>query len=367
MEQFLTDLIDEVKYELFHYPVTTKKQDLKYVVKRIVKPKDTPKRDKFFWTHALLTQALESAGEVDILKQYYDAWIGKGLPIYNIDNIMNGYSLLYVYEKTKDNKYKQAADRLYEYLCDYVKKMGNPMPYRKNHPTHVYVDGLGMVVPFLCRYGSMFQNKEALELGIRQIEAFFKYGMDEKSGLCYHGYDTKSHIKQGIIGWGRAVGWLMLAMADSMEYLPEGKEKEEMFVAFQELTEAVLKFQRKDGYFSWQLLAIEGPKDTSATAMIGYAIKKVYLNEKSKTACWCTGEKEMSSKLGLSSEKCGIEEETKNKVEAALKQIEKALFNSYKEGNIYDCSGECEGFSQYPQVYGAYPWSLGPAVRFFLY
>ena len=31
------------------------------------------------------------------LKKYYDLWIEKVLQIYNIDNIMNGYSLLYVY------------------------------------------------------------------------------------------------------------------------------------------------------------------------------------------------------------------------------------------------------------------------------
>lgn len=359
MEQMLKSLIEEVKYELFHYPETTRKQDVKYIIKRVLKPKDTTKRDKFFWTHALLAQALESAGEVDTLKKYYDTWIEKGLPIYNIDNIMNGYSLLYVYEKTGETKYKQAADKLYQYLCNYVKNMGNPMPYRKNHPTHVYVDGLGMVVPFLCRYGSIFQKPDAVELGITQIREFLKYGMDETTGLPYHGYDTKSHIKQGIIGWGRAVGWLMLAMADSMEYLPQGSEKEEITTVFQKLTETVFRFYREDGYFSWQLSAMEGPKDTSATAMIGYAVKKVF----------GVLTKEFQQKK--EKEKLLIEEillgNDKTVPETIMNKLQKALLNSYKNGKIYDCSGECEGFSQYPQVYGAYPWSLGPAVRFFLF
>ena len=52
--------------------------------------------------------------------------------------------------------------------------------------------------------------------------------------------------------------------------------------------------------------------------------------------------------------------------EKQLIGMEQAILKSVKEGRIYDCSGECEGFSQYPQVYGAYPWSLGPGLRFLL-
>ena len=352
MEQIIKELIQETKYELFHYPVTTKKQDIKYIVKRLVKPKDTPKRDSFFWTHAMLAQALETAEELDTLKKYYDAWIEKGLPIYHVDNIMNGYSLLYAYEKTKEEKYRQAADKLYQWVCDYKKQMGNPLPYRKHHPTHVYVDGLGMIVPFLCRYGAMFGNTEAIEFGISQITDFLKYGMDEATGLPYHGYDTKIKVKQGIIGWGRAVGWLMLAMADSIEYMPEGKEKQEIGTAFEKLVITVCQYLREDGYFSWQLSAIEGPKDTSATAMIGYAMKKWRTlfdyaeNDEEKSVVDCRGQK--------------------ISVESVLEELRNTLRNSCRNGKIYDCSGECEGFSQYPQVYGVYPWSLGPGVRLLL-
>lgn len=359
MEQIKIELIKEIKHELFHYPETTKKQDIKYIIKRILKPKDTPKRDSFFWTHAMLAQALESVEEVNTLKKYYDKWIEKGLPVYNLDNIMNGYSLLYVFEKTGEEKYRQAADKLYEYICNYAEQLGNPLPYRKNHPTHVYVDGLGMIVPFLCRYGTVFKKQEAVELGIRQVREFFKYGMDEVTGLPYHGYDTATQEKQGIIGWGRAVGWLMLAVADSLEYLPEGKEKEELKEAFYKLTKASFEYYRKDGYFSWQLSAVEGPKDTSATAMIGYAVKKVFLileNDFPKG-------KAVEEKNGNCLEEfvvCG----QNMSLETAINGLQKAILNSSRNGKIYDCSGECEGFSRYPQVYGAYPWSLGPGTRF---
>lgn len=352
MEQIVNELLSEIKYELFHYPETTKKQDIKYIIKRLLKPGNTPKRDSFFWTHAMLTQALESAGDMEILKKYYDLWIEKGLTIYNLDNIMNGYSLLYVYEKTKDQKYKQAADKLYKWVCDYAAEMGNPIPYRKHHPTHVYVDSLGMIVPFLCRYGAMFDNQDAICLGCKQVLQFIRYGMDETTGLPYHGYDTKTHVKQGIIGWGRAVGWLMLAMADSIEYLPEGKEREEITETFQKLAKSAIQYFKEDGYFSWQLPAMEGPKDTSATAMIGYAMKKGirYLNSGDYI--------EQQLTENIDGKTCNIEK--------TWKQMQQAILSSCNNGKIYDCSGECEGFSRYPQVYGAYPWSLGPGTRLLL-
>lgn len=350
MEQILKELKEETKYQLFHYPETTKKQEIKYLIKRIIRRVHTPKKDAFFWPHALLTQSLEMAGELETLKKYYDLWIEKGLVIHNIDNVMNGYSLLYVYAQTKEEKYKQATDKLYEYLVQYAKSMNGNMPYRKGNPHHIYVDGVGMIVPFLCRYGMMFDKKEAVDLGIKQIWGFLTYGMDDITGLPYHGYDLKTGVKYGIIGWGRALGWLLLAMVDSIEYLSDEKEREEMIKAFRELVEAAFQYLRADGYFSWQLSAMEGPKDTSATAMIGYALKK------GKKYFDCKENQKQNVSANGDRKNLGMEE--------ALVKIEAALLNSCKNGKIYDCSGECHGFSQYPQVYGAYPWSLGPGMRF---
>ncbi|MDD7027056.1 MAG: glycoside hydrolase family 88 protein [Lachnospiraceae bacterium] len=337
MTQQIESLLTEAKRQLFSYPETTKKEDLKRLVKKIIRPGTVARKDPFFWQHAMLTQALEEAKEAKTLKRYYESWLNKGLPVYNIDGVMNGYSLLYFYEQSKDANMLAAGEALYQYLLRYKEQSGGTIPYRKHHPTHIYVDGIGMMVPFLSRYGKIAGREEASSLAAEQLKLFWENGMDSKSGLPYHGYDTETKEKQGIIGWGRAVGWLALGLADSLEFLPADARKKELNEAFRCLVEAVMAYLREDGYFSWQLQAAEGPKDTSATAMIAYAVQK-------------------GIAVGALTE--GYEKQ--------LIGMEQAILKSVKEGRIYDCSGECEGFSQYPQIYGAYPWSLGPGLRFLL-
>lgn len=58
--------------------------------------------------------------------------------------------------------------------------------------------------------------------------------MDEKTGLPYHGYDEKTGMKYGIIGWGRACGWMLLGLSQSILWIseqPAGAEQAEQSAA----------------------------------------------------------------------------------------------------------------------------------------
>lgn len=351
MEGLLQELIEEAKYELFHYPVWTKKQTIIYGIKRFLRPANYPKRDGYFWTHAMLATALMEANEIEVVKNYYDSWIKKGMPVVYLDHVMHGYPLLALYEETGQESIKVAADKLYRFVCDYQDNMNDTLPYRVHHPSHIYVDGIGMTAPFLCRYGAMTDDEKAMEMGMRQIEDFLEKGMDYSSGLPYHGYNLKTGIKQGIIGWGRAVGWLLLAMVDGLEYMPEGNRKDKIEIALCKLITTIGEYIREDGSISWQLPAIEGPTDTSAMAMIVYGLEK-------------------TKQLGVVEKKATKPFETAKTVDhsdnlsSVIDKIGDALKQYCRDGKVYEASGECEGFSRYPQVYGAYPWSLGPAIRF---
>ena len=81
-----------------------------------------------------------------------------------------------------------------------------------------------------------------------------------------------------------------------MEYLQDETHKKWMAGELNKLMESILPYFREDGYFSWQLGTMEGPKDTSATARIGYAMKKVCVGlskEFKETVFCCEDQKEV--------------------------------------------------------------------------
>lgn len=344
-KDYLEELQNTCRNELIMYPGHDKlpiKQRVKNVLKRIVGI--SSRADKFFWPNGLLSIALEHTykstndqKDLEYLIKYYDNWIKKGAKVYNLDNVINGYSMVYIYEQTNDLKYKIILDSLVEYIIKHpVDKYGS-LPYRvniKGEMSDIFIDSLGMICPFLCRYGKHSDNEDIVELAIVQLKNFIEYGMNKDKNLPYHAYNAESKIKSGIIGWGRAAGWLLMGLVDSLEYIdPTHEEYAFLCNSVRDIVSATVEYQDDNGYFSWQLEAIEGPIDTSTTSMISYAIGK-------------------SIKIGI------LENSYNDSVEKAIR----ALYTSTKDGYVGDCSAECRGISMYPQKYGCYPWAQGPTT-----
>lgn len=380
-------LIENACRELLQYGVFDGKAKGKYLIKRYLLGRRVAAEDLIFWPTGLLAAGLwhcreelgkpeaaeasrladkaqdaerkrqetkesvgygDAARTIDRIEQsfvsYYERWFHKGMPLAVLDDLTAGETLLNIYEemqngasgfggKLSGEQIRSALDKMADFAAACPKDEAGSFYYRPaNGERTVFADGIGLAAPFLYRYGELFGKTEYRELALRQIENFLSCGMDGETGLPYHGYDGRDGCKYGIIGWGRAVGWLLRGMAGCMTSDPGREKAETSFVA---LVDQTLVFQRQDGYFSWQLEALDGPADTSATGMLCAAVK-----------------------AGIGR---GILADAK--YEKALSAGKCALGKSVRDGRVYDCSGECEGFSCYPQRYGAYPWSLGPALE----
>ena len=355
-------MIDNACAELLSYGVWDARTKLKNLIRKVLLRQVTAPEDMIFWPNGLLASALwhnRNAATVTLrnkidtaLAGYFNRWEKMKTPVFCLDDLLSGETFLAIYEQYINDKprgdainrqnsivnahneaqYKNAIDKLAEYALNYPADETGSFPYRAAQGTgHIYVDSIGLACPFLYEYGNFNKKNEYMELALKQIANFLAYGMDTSTGLPYHGYDIKTGTKYGIIGWGRAVGWLLRGMTGCMT-TDYGKER--LSEAYISLTDSVIKWQRKDGSFPWQLQAAEGPTDTSAAGMICVALNKGL---------------EMNLLQG---------ESYKNALELGTRAIRKSV----KNGSVYDCSGECEGFAQYPQRYGAYPWSLAPAL-----
>ena len=184
--------------------------------------------------------------------------------------MVSGMALIDLHQITGDEKYKKAAENMLDFLEHHERDEAGSFFYRPRQKNgYIFADMVGMVCPFLSKYSSTYGNKNAMNMAVTQIQNFIGYGMDGKTGLPYHGYQYESGVKYGIIGWGRAVGWLMLGMSGTLAYLDERDAGYEVIKqTYRRLVDKVEAYQLEGGLYSWQLGAKDGPVDTSATGMI---------------------------------------------------------------------------------------------------
>lgn len=340
IEKLFNEVISVTQSQIHDYPYSNFKRRLVLLAKTILTRKNYM-NNKYFWPNGLLATSLEWCHRSDgnelclmNLTEYYDEWIKSGAILRNTDYVLNGYSLIYTYEVTKNDRYLQTIEKIVNYVKSQRKTKIGSLPYRTNTPNNVLVDSLGMISPFLCRYGSIFNDEVSMELGIKQLTNFLKYGIDAFSKLPYHGYDAEEKTKLGIIGWGRAIGWLLIGLIDSLEFIPPThKDYKYLCIETENIVKHVVSYQLSDGGFTWQIVAKEGHIDTSSISMICYAIRRGIM-------------------LGILPNSYLIN---------ALKGLN-AIYENTVNGKVQNCSAECKGVGMYPQKYSNYPWAQGPAT-----
>jgi len=208
----------------------------------------------------------------------------------------------------------------------------------------IFADGCGMVSFFFSLLAACKgQDRSSyLSFAASQLTAFLQHGMDQRSGLPYHGYSLKKGAKQGIPGWSRAAGWLLMGYT---EYLIACKKingrqslpDEKLFLPYFQLLQRILNCQREDGALSWILCSSEGAVDTSGLSMLCYAIGRA------------EGE--------------GLLAECPTLLPQQIFSLRHSLLPYIREdGLVSGALSACEDFAVHRQIYGSYPWGQGAAL-----
>lgn len=320
----------------------------KYIKRQLVEPLDL-----IPWPIGCVAIGLLAADPmgdgVTAVKRYADRWIRKGAGVYTLDDLLFGQSVLGLYEKTQDPAYQKAAREMMQFLKVHPRDRMGSMPYRPLHKDEmIYADGIGMVCPFAIRYGLLFDDPDAVKLGVRQLRNFMEFGKIPETGTYTHAYRyEEGPACFGQPGWGRAIGWICYGIAESLKafemYFAAAEENAEgrelsaetdaaktVNVLYTELQEELQRYaqrmrlfaeqyRRPDGTFGSVLADEKTPVDTSATAMIllltapetGYGILEPYVSADGVTGA----------------------------------------------------QGECISLTEYSANYGSYPWSVGMTLK----
>lgn len=322
----------ESKRELERLLLANNQISFEYCVKRVLRGK-LPRKDVAFWPNAQIVHAYSfDTSYHNAIKQIISLWERRRFVITEYDDVLMAYVLLEKTTLLNDEQKIKITDSIMTSLHPY---MGRMIPYRRNNPNVFYADLLGMVPQFLVSFGIKKQDEATISWGVQQFVSFMESATDAETGLPYHAYNNAGNEKLGIIGWGRAMGWIMTGLAESIVSLDgkHPKEQELLLGYYEKYLEMAEKYQRKDGGISWQLQALDGPLDSSATAMILQSM--------------CI----MNASLGID-----------KKFNKIMQRMFLCLDKCYADGKVKNCSAECGGIGVYPQNYGSFAWSVAPYV-----
>lgn len=215
---------------------------------------------------------------------------------YNLDQIGPGRALLFIYQMTKEEKYKIAADSLRKQLATHPRTNSNGFWHKKIYPYQMWLDGIYMGEPFYAEYSKMFNNSNDFDDITFQFELIYKKTKDPKTGLLYHAWDESKNQKwadkeTGLSPhfWGRAIGWYMMALVDVLDYIPKNHPKRNMLIdQLREMSEVLMKYRDQKSKVWYQILDLpdRAPNylEASGSAMFTYAYakgaNKGYLNKK---------------------------------------------------------------------------------------
>lgn len=210
---------------------------------------------------------------------------GYGPEAQNLDFLCNGRQLIFLYEKTGREKFRQAAALLRSQLNTQPRTSDGGFWHKRVYPFQMWLDGQHMAIPFYLQAGRIFGPDEGARTdAARQLILAWQHTLNPETGLPCHGWDEKRQqiwadpvTGRAAHAWGRAVGWYMTALADSLELLGgDHPLSPEVLAIFRALAAKLLSI-RQEGVWL-QVLDCPGREgnyaESSGSCLITYALLK---------------------------------------------------------------------------------------------
>ena len=254
------------------------------------------------WTyeHGLVLEGIERVWAkthkkeyLDFIQQNIDHFVADDGSIrtyspdnYNLDNILPGRMLLFLYKNTGNEKYRKAAALLREQLKTHPRTSDGGFWHKKIYPSQMWLDGLFMTEPFYAEYAATFHEDADFDDIAKQFILMERHSRDDKTGLLYHGWDEsrKQRWADPTTGrspnfWARAMGWYAMGLVETLDYFPsKHPQRAELIAILNRLAPAVAKFQEPSSGLWYQVMDKAAEKgnylESSAACMFVYALAK---------------------------------------------------------------------------------------------
>lgn len=259
---------------------------------------NNPSSIKWQYDIAMLGQAIEKLNSTDqryfnYYRSYIDYFIQDDGTIltynqsnFNLDDFNPAKGLLTLYQKTGDEKYHKAIDRILSQLENQPRTSNGGYCHKQIYNHQIWLNSCYMLGPFLARYAHDFNQPQWYDSVCFQLKNTYQLTVDPSDGLMVHAWDEarKQNWADQVTGkspnkWGRGMGWYMMALVDVLEYLPKDHPmRHEIESILKEVSSTLLEVREKETGLWYQILD-KGDKpynyiETSCSSMFIYAFAK---------------------------------------------------------------------------------------------
>lgn len=228
----------------------------------------------------------------DYLKKFADQHVTADGDIHDfsgesLDDMMAGTAIVAAYERTGQQKYRLAADKIRASFDDYPRNSDAGFWHSRSLPHEMWIDGVFMGQMFLTRYGSAIGDRDyCLDEATRQILTLAGHCRKGESGLFLHAYDESRGVAwadpaTGLSPevWSEGLGWYALILVETLRVLPlEHPGRAEVMNILLDLVEGLRKTQDPASGLWYQVVdkgeLADNWHDTSGSAMFVYAVQR---------------------------------------------------------------------------------------------
>jgi unsaturated rhamnogalacturonyl hydrolase len=182
---------------------------------------------------------------------------------HTLDDIEMGRATLLLYRVTQDARYAKAAKFLEEQLAQQPRTASGGYWHKQIYPNQMWLDGAYMAEPFRAAYAATFQQPRDFDDIAKQLLLMDEHMRDPKTRLLRHGWDESKKMpwadKQTGLSpevWGRAMGWYVMALVDTLDWFPaEHPQRAGLVAALNRNLGGILKLQDPVSGLWWQVMS----------------------------------------------------------------------------------------------------------------
>jgi rhamnogalacturonyl hydrolase YesR len=205
---------------------------------------------------------------------------------FSTDFITPGRLVLTLFQETKQEKYRKAADLLRLQLTWQPRTQEGGFWHKHKYPYQMWLDGLYMADLFYAEYCQIFRTPQYMDDVANQFIWVEQHTRNVETGLLHHGWDESKLQKwanpttgQSPEIWSRAMGWYAVALVDVLDYLPKNHAKRPQIVAIlTRLATAIDRYQDAETGVWYQITDKATWKgnylEASGSCMFTYALAK---------------------------------------------------------------------------------------------